>query len=237
MQLDKKIIARNFGACATKYNENSRLQRRVGFELISRAKNFNGKILDIGAGTGFIKQNSNFDLMQIDISPQMCAQNGNAICADAENLPFADNSFDNVVSSLTMQWLENDIKAASEIFRVLKKKGRIYISTFGAASLYELKESGGNAIEFGSSMKYFAAFKKAGFDKINIESQKIVYLHDNIYELLRSIKDIGASYPFGTGLKTKRHFERLGNIYRNKFEKEGKLPASWEVLFISGAKK
>ena len=233
---DKRIVARNFGAHAANYNENSRLQRRVGFELIPRAKNFSGKVLDIGAGIGFIAQNTDLDLTQIDISEEMCKLNGNAICADAENLPFEDNSFDNVISSLTFQWLD-DIKASAEVFRVLKKGGRFVIATFGAASLHELKSAGGNAIEFGSSMKYFAAFKKAGFDKINIESQKIVYLHDNIYELLRSIKDIGASYPFGKGLKTKRHFERLENIYRNKFAKDGKLPASWEVLFISGVKK
>ena len=235
MALNKEFISRNFGKFASEYDENARIQRRVAYELLSRSKNLSGKVLDIGAGTGFIRNNSNWDITEIDISPQMCKRNGNAICADAENMPFADNSFDSIISSLTFQWLD-DVVAATEAHRVLKKKGRISIATFGAASLLELKKAGGNVIEFGSAMKYFAAFKKAGFSKVNVDSQKIIYLHDDIYELLASIKNIGASYPFGKGLKTKKYFTQLENIYRSQSTEQGKLKLSWEVLFISGVK-
>lgn len=241
MALNKNIISRNFGAKAKEYDENSRIQRRVAHELIARTKNFGGKVLDIGAGTGFIRENSNLDVLEVDISLAMCKKNGgDIICADAENLPFKDESFDNVISSLTFQWLD-DVVAATESYRVLKKKGRIGVATFGAASLMELKKAGGNAIEFGSAMKYFAAFKKAGFDKINIDSQKIVYLHEDIYELMSSIKNVGASYPLAInnklGLKTKKYFTQLENIYKAQSSEQGKLKLSWEVLYISGVKK
>jgi hypothetical protein len=86
-------------------------------------------------------------------------------------------------------------------------------------------------------MKYFAALKKAGFNKLDIESQKITYLYDDIYELLGSIKQIGASYPSASGgLKTRTYFERLENIYKAKFGQHGKLPLSWEVLYIKAVK-
>lgn len=235
-KLNKDIISRNFGAKAKEYDANNRIQRRVAHDLLSRCRSFGGKVLDIGAGTGFIRENSDFDLTELDISPEVCRLNGRAICGDAEDLPFPDESFDNIISSLTFQWCD-DVKAATEAFRVLKKKGRIGVSTFGSASLMELKKAGGNAIEFGSAMKYFAAFKKAGFDKINVDSQKIIYLHDDIYALMNSIKNVGASYPLGKGLKTKKYFTQLENIYRAQSSENGQLKLSWEVLYISGIKK
>jgi malonyl-CoA O-methyltransferase len=237
MTLKKNIISHNFGRRVADYEKNSRLQRRVGHELIARSKNLQGLVLDVGAGTGFIRINTGLDLVEIDISPAVCRTNGGSvICADAEKLPFADASFDGVISSLTFQWCD-DAAAAAEAFRVLKKNGRASVATFGSASVHELRAAGGNVIEFGSAMRYFAAFKKAGFEKLNIDSQKIIYLYDDIYELMGSIKNIGASYPFGKGLKTKRHFSQLENLYRAQSTEEGKLKLTWEVLYITGVKK
>lgn len=237
MTLNKNIVSHNFGKKVREYDENSRLQRRVAHELLARSKSLGGKTLDIGAGTGFIRNNTDLDLVEVDISPAVCKRNGgDIVCADAEKLPFADKSFDSIISSLTFQWCD-DVNAATESYRVLKKTGRIAVATFGSNSLMELRKAGGNAIEFGSPMKYFAAFKKAGFDKINIDSQKIIYLHDNIYELLGTIKNIGASYPFGKGLKTKKYFTQLENIYRAQNSEQGQLKLTWEVLYISAVKK
>ena len=237
MTLNKNIVSHNFGKKVREYDENSRLQRRVAHELLARSKGIGGQVLDIGAGTGFIRNNTDLDLIEVDISPTVCKRNGgDIICADAESLPFADNSFDSIISSLTFQWCD-DVKAATEAYRVLKKKGRLAAATLGSNSLMELKKAGGNTIEFGSAMKYFAAFKKAGFDKINIDSQKIIYLHDDIYALMNSIKSVGASYPFGKGLKTKKYFTQLENIYRAQSSEQGQLKLTWEVLYISGVKK
>ena len=237
MTLNKNIISHNFGKKVRGYDENSRLQRRVAHELLAKFRPLSGQVLDIGAGTGFIRNNTDLDLVEIDISPEVCKRNGgDVICADAESLPFAEKTFDNIISSLAMQWCD-DVKFATESQRVLKKGGRFIGSTFGSNSLMELKKAGGNTIEFGSAMKYFAAFKKAGFDKINIDSQKIIYLHDDIYDLLGSIKNVGASYPFGKGLKTKKYFTQLENTYRAQSSEKGQLKLTWEVLYISALKK
>jgi len=241
--VNKAIIARNFGKFAKVYDNNSRLQRRVGFDLIGRSKRFSGRILDVGAGTGFIRKNTDWDIVEIDLSPEVCKINGRAICADAEELPFKEAEFDCLISSLTYQWVDDLQVAMNEAYRVLKKGGKIAFSTFGPSSLTELKtafsflDADNHIIEFGSGMKYFAALKKAGFNKLDIESQKITYLYDDIYELLGSIKQIGASYPSASGgLKTRTYFERLENIYKAKFGQHGKLPLSWEVLYIKAVK-
>lgn len=45
--------------------------------------------------------------------------------ADAEDLPFADNAFDNVVSSFGVMFTPNQDKSAAELIRVCKSQGKI----------------------------------------------------------------------------------------------------------------
>ncbi|MEL0587010.1 MAG: class I SAM-dependent methyltransferase [Candidatus Thiodiazotropha sp. (ex. Lucinoma kazani)] len=50
--------------------------------------------------------------------------------ADAENLPFMDNSFDNVVSTFGVMFTPNQAKAASELIRVCKPGGKIGLANW-----------------------------------------------------------------------------------------------------------
>lgn len=101
-----------------------------------------GKSLEIGAGTGFFTLNLKLagvigDATVTDISPGMVevakrnaaglgfALDGQA--ADAEELPFDDNSFDLVVGHAVIHHIPDVDKAFGEIFRVLKPGGRVVI--------------------------------------------------------------------------------------------------------------
>jgi ubiquinone/menaquinone biosynthesis C-methylase UbiE len=50
--------------------------------------------------------------------------------ADAEDLPFADASFDNVVSTFGVMFTPNQAQAASELIRVCKKGGKIGLANW-----------------------------------------------------------------------------------------------------------
>lgn len=50
--------------------------------------------------------------------------------ADAENLPFADNQYDNVVSTFGVMFAPNQVKAAAELLRVCKPGGRIGLANW-----------------------------------------------------------------------------------------------------------
>ena len=100
--------------------------------------------LDIGTGTGdlafeLLSQSPNSQVDAIDPSEKMLAvardkslnlgvskrprfQN-----ADALNLPMPDNFFDGIVSGFCFRNIENRLKALEEMFRVLKKNGKILI--------------------------------------------------------------------------------------------------------------
>ncbi|WMT75356.1 class I SAM-dependent methyltransferase [Bradyrhizobium sp. Ash2021] len=50
--------------------------------------------------------------------------------ADAENLPFADNSFDSVISTFGVMFTPNQDKAAAELLRVCKPNGSIGLANW-----------------------------------------------------------------------------------------------------------
>ncbi|SIO00812.1 Methyltransferase domain-containing protein [Bradyrhizobium erythrophlei] len=50
--------------------------------------------------------------------------------ADAENLPFADNSFDSVISTFGVMFTPNQDKAAAELLRVCKPRGSIGLANW-----------------------------------------------------------------------------------------------------------
>jgi ubiquinone/menaquinone biosynthesis C-methylase UbiE len=97
-------------------------------------------LLDIGTGPGRLlgairKTLPNTELVGIDISPAMVAQaeqntkiNGqdsriNVGVADANALPFADGTFDRVVSTGSLHHWKDPLQALSEAHRVLKVNG------------------------------------------------------------------------------------------------------------------
>lgn len=60
--------------------------------------------------------------------------------ADAQNIPYEDNSFDLVIADHIIYHISDKQKALSEIKRVLKPHGYLYLSTIGKNHLIELRE-------------------------------------------------------------------------------------------------
>ena len=109
--------------------------------LVGHIKEENPKALDVGTGPGqlaFYLAEAGFKATGIDISPGMIARarekamQDKLSCdfqtGDAEALPFADNTFDVVVSRNLVWTLPDPQAAIREWHRVLKPGGRIIIS-------------------------------------------------------------------------------------------------------------
>lgn len=99
------------------------------------------RVLDIGCGTGeferrILQECPQQSMVGIDLSSQMLAI-AQAKCRDypqvsfqiarAEELPFADASFDRIVSSSAFHYFQNPIDALKEMGRVLRPGGEIII--------------------------------------------------------------------------------------------------------------
>lgn len=95
----------------------------------------NGKILDVGGGTGimaqflpdFVDRKNYYDL---DASMGILNYDPhNNILAVAEEIPCPDNFFDYVVLSEVLEHVNSKIKALNECYRVLKPKRLLLLST------------------------------------------------------------------------------------------------------------
>lgn len=103
--------------------------------LFCAAKSGKEKHLDIGTGTGNllrISQDIFEQIYAVDISENILLKikpdfpSVNFAAADAENLPFKDNSFNCVSANALLHHLVTHEKLFTEIFRVLKHGGSVY---------------------------------------------------------------------------------------------------------------
>jgi ubiquinone/menaquinone biosynthesis C-methylase UbiE len=103
------------------------------------------RILDLATGTGWAsrvvaQRFPGVKVVGADIAEQMLEHARAAATmadldieyrhADAERLPFADGSFDAVVSTFGVMFASNQERAAAEIARVLKPGGRVVLATW-----------------------------------------------------------------------------------------------------------
>ncbi len=91
----------------------------------------NGKILDVGCGTGYFAEKflSKYDVTGVDISEEMIkyaqTRMKEAVQADAQNMPFPDNTFDIVIARSLLHHLPDPKQGVKEIKRVLKRGGKV----------------------------------------------------------------------------------------------------------------
>lgn len=253
-------ISRDFGRVAHNYDNYALLQRQVAEKLFYEFTIVPGVMLDIGCGTGYFhellrKNKIYLPLVQTDIASEMCQiASGYAsppeygathtCVADMHHLPFANETFSGIFSSMTMQWSHDPVKVFSEIARLLAPNGTFACSLVSQGSLAELYQAFVLAgytppiHEFYSQNELGAALKSAGLTIGKIHAEIITLHYDDVISLLRSIKNVGASYKGSrySGLRGKNYFSEIEKHYRSNFAGENGMPVSWRVVHIHGYK-
>lgn len=123
-----------------KKEEKSSMERERISKIIKLLIKEKGKLLDLGFGRGYleneiVKNNLDLKLFGIDISTFAVESikkeiKGKFIKGDVIKLPFRNNLFEIVVSLEIMEHISpsNTFKVLREIYRVLKKNGKLIIS-------------------------------------------------------------------------------------------------------------
>lgn len=274
-KFDQQRIRRAFDRAAESYQQYAVLQTEVcnrlldKLEVVKLSPKF---ILDAGAGTGaaipaLFARYKKAQVVTLDLSENMLQKankhgtilrSPHAVCGDLERLPFADDSFDLVFSSLSMQWC-NDLNAALlEAKRVLKPGGLYVFTTFGPDTLKELRYSW-SKVDDGDHVNRFIdmhdigdALLQDGFAEPVMEAEVLTVTYDSVDQLMRDLKAIGANVTAtgttedtavagdkvkqiekaparkGLGGKSMLHTVRQGY---EKFRRDNVLPASYEIIY------
>ena len=97
------------------------------------AKQAKGLTLDAGCGPGglnrFLKNTVFLDFSRVALTKRWQGRKRVRILASVENMPFQPNVFDTVIASEVIEHTDNPNKFMSEVYRVLKKRGK-FLFTF-----------------------------------------------------------------------------------------------------------
>jgi SAM-dependent methyltransferase len=104
------------------------------------------KILDLGCGDGQLTQRiaaAGADVLGVDASPDMVrAARDRGVVADvgdAQQLPYADKTFDAVFSNAALHWVRDQDAMLAEINRVLKPGGRFVAEMGGHGNIAAIR--------------------------------------------------------------------------------------------------
>ncbi|KAM7394787.1 hypothetical protein PAMP_021570 [Pampus punctatissimus] len=189
--------------------------------------------LDIGGGKSHIAEHLSKEFVErlflSDISETTLKQRRRSdipthcVLADEEFLPFKENTFDLVVSSLSLHWINDLPGALKQIHQVLKPDGVFIGAMVGGETLYELRCSlqlaetereGG----FSPHVSPYTAVTdlgnllgQAGFNMLTVDIDEIQVHYPGIIEVMTDLQE----------------------MYGNE---DGSIPATFEILYMIGWK-
>ncbi|MDF2939929.1 MAG: malonyl-[acyl-carrier protein] O-methyltransferase BioC [Gammaproteobacteria bacterium] len=252
-QFDHQAMHRNFNRKIKALP----LSRETADQLLERLqliKQQPKSILDLGCGTGdftyrLSKLYPKAKVLGLDIAEQRLKyakkqrpwfNKTRFMPGNIENLPFPDNSFDLIVSNLSLYWVKDLNQAFKEIQRVLKPEGVLLFSSLGPDTLLELRESLAQ-IDNKPHVNVFLdmhdvgdALLKAGLKDPVMDVETLTQQYSSLLDLLKELHEAGESNAHcerSKGLMGKQALQKLESYYeqyRSHFEK---LPATFEVIY------
>nr|DBA27088.1 TPA: hypothetical protein GDO54_011267 [Pyxicephalus adspersus] len=240
------------------------LKEEVGARIADRvfdvARQFSFA-LDLGSGRGYVSHNLTKEtvekFVQADVSEVAMKKSVASeipavkVVTDEEFLPFKDNTFDLVVSNLSLHWVNDLPRTFHEICRVLKEDGVFIGAMFGGETLYELRCSlqlaelereGG----FSPHVSPFTAVNdlgnllgRAGFNMLTVDTDEIQIHYPGMFELMKDLQGMGES-NCAWNRRSLLHRDSMiaaAAIYQEMYgEEDGSVPATFQIYYMIGWK-
>ncbi|XP_033479264.1 arginine-hydroxylase NDUFAF5, mitochondrial isoform X1 [Epinephelus lanceolatus] len=217
--------------------------------------------LDIGGGKSHIAEHLSKDVVErlflTDISEETLKQRRQSeipthhVLADEEFLPFKENTFDLVMSSLSLHWINDLPGALKQIHQVLKPDGVFIGAMVGGDTLYELRCSlqlaetereGG----FSPHVSPYTAVTdlgnllgQAGFNMLTVDIDDVQVHYPGIIEVMTDLQGMGES-NCAWNRRSLLHRDTIlaaAAIYKEMYgNQDGSIPATFEILYMIGWK-
>ena len=165
--------------------------------------------------------------------------NPGIVCGDITQLPLRAGGVDLVWSNLALQWIDAPPQALAEFHRVLAVGGLLSFTTFGPDTLRELR-SAFAGVDAATHVNRFVDMHdlgdmlvEAGFADPVMDMEMLTLTYADATALMRELKSLGAhnvtsSRPRGM-MGRGRWLRMLAAL--EAFRRDGRLPASFEVIY------
>ena len=249
---------RRLTKAAATYDEAAVLHLEVGRRLLSRLDLMTltpRQILDLGVNTGRMslalakRYPQAKRIIGLDIAAAMLQQarkragwfsKQRFVQADAQAIPLATGQFDLIYSALVLPWCTDLKVVLQEVTRLLKPRGLFVFATYGPDTLCELRASWQAVDAYQHTLDYTDmhvigdALLQAGLADPVLDVEHFTLQYQSVRQLMLDIKAQGANYVGSgacPGLTGKRRFERLTQRYSADYQKDGLIPATYEVVY------
>ena len=259
---DRRQVRRNRDRAASTFPDVDFLVREVADRLADRLRDISRHFpdaLDLGCHTGTLGDyvtgmNGIETLIQADLSEGMAARakrpDSPAVAADEEWLPFAEESFDLVLSNLSLHWVNDLPGALIQINRALKADGLFLAAMLGGETLRELRDVlalaevelrdglSPRVSPFADLRDAGALMQRAGFALPVIDSDIITVTYSNPLTLMQELRKMGegnavmerSRRPLGRDI-----LMRAAELYVERYAgPDGRVPTTFEVIFLHG---
>jgi SAM-dependent methyltransferase len=172
------------------------------------------------------------------------------VVADEECLPFAAQSFDLIVSPLSLHAVNDLPGALTQIRQALKSDGLFLGALFGGATLNELRTAlteGESETRGGASPRIFpfadvrdlgGLLQRAGFALPVADSDRTVIRYGDFRTLAADLRALGETNVLSERSRSFMRRDALGGAmssYASRHsDSEGRLTATFEVIYLTG---
>ena len=183
------------------------------------------------------------DIIKADIASSLVVNQDMSF--DEENLPFSDDTFDLIITNLSLHFV-NDIPKVLSQYKKLLRQGGVFIATmFGGKTLIELRRAfektesklynrvSPRVIPFVDIRDGAALLSQANFLDPVADIQEYSVEYSSVFELIRDVKGMGQSNCLKNRNRLhcgKEYFKHVANEYSQH------QSTTFEVLTLTGRK-
>ncbi len=258
---DRRLHALRRARAVFSYSVYSFLKQAAAEDIALRLLAVNRKferVLDLGAHDGTLGRTLSHDpqlagrigtIVSADLSPAFVS-GPFGVVADEEALPFADGSFDLVVSALSLHWVNDLPGTLVQIRRALKPDGLFIGVALGGRTLTELRQAllaaeaearGGAANRISPFMDVIdgaGLLQRAGFAMPVADNDARTVRYANPLRLLSDLKGMGETAALldrGAPPLTRGILFQAMEIYSERFsDPDRRVRATFEFVTLSG---